>query len=69
MVVEHVLAGVKRCRIVKDVFRNRRIEFEDMVMEIACALHNFRQKLRSRLELVNRHYREVITLNERKGAI
>jgi hypothetical protein len=51
--VEHAIAGVKRCRIVKDILRNTRIEFEDMVMEIACALHNFRQKLRLRLECVN----------------
>jgi hypothetical protein len=53
IVVEHVIAGIKRCRIVKDVFRNTSIEFEDMVMEIACALHNFRQKLRSKAECVN----------------
>ncbi len=53
IVVEHVIAGIKRCRIVKDVLRNTRIEFEDMVMEIACALHNFRQKLRSKSERVN----------------
>jgi hypothetical protein len=48
-----VIAGIKRCRIVKDVFRNTRSDFEDMVMEIACALHNFRQKLRSKAECVN----------------
>ena len=53
MVVEHVISGIKRCRIVKDVLRNTRLGFEDIVMEIACALHNFRQKLRSRSECVN----------------
>jgi hypothetical protein len=40
--VEHVIAGVKRCRIVKDVFRNLKEGFSDLVMEVACALHNFR---------------------------
>jgi hypothetical protein len=52
-VVEHVISGIKRCRIVKDIFRNTRAGFEDMVMEIACGLHNFRQKYRSRSEAVN----------------
>jgi DDE superfamily endonuclease len=40
--VEHVIAGVKRCRIVKDVFRNTKAGFDDMAMEIACGLHNLR---------------------------
>jgi len=42
ILVEHVIAGVKRCRIVKDVFRNTKTHFADQVMEIACGLHNFR---------------------------
>jgi hypothetical protein len=45
--VEHVIAGVKRCRIVKDVFRNTREGYEDRVMEAACGLHNFRVRLRN----------------------
>jgi len=53
IVVEHVIAGVKRCRIVKDIFRNTRIGIEDLVLEIACGLHNFRQKLRSKTENVD----------------
>lgn len=53
IVVEHVICGIKRCRIVKDVFRNTRIGIEDMVLEIACGLHNFRQKLRSKTESVD----------------
>ena len=53
IVVEHVLAGVKRCRIVKDIFRNTRIGIEDTVLEIACGLHNFRQKMRSKAENVD----------------
>lgn len=40
--VENILCGVKRCRIVKDIFRNHRTGFADAAMEIACGLHNFR---------------------------
>lgn len=42
IVVENSIAGVKRCRIVKDVFRNTKDGFSDLVMEVACALHNLR---------------------------
>jgi hypothetical protein len=42
MTVEHVICGVKRCRIVKDIFRNTKERFDDLVTEIACGLHNFR---------------------------
>lgn len=44
--VEHVLSGVKRCHIVKDVFRNTKDHFDDLVMELACGLHNFRSLAR-----------------------
>src|SRR5262249_24756189 len=47
ILVEHVIAAVKRCRIVHDVFRNTKAHFDDLVMEIACGLHNFRTTLRS----------------------
>jgi hypothetical protein len=47
IVVEHVICGVKRCRIVKDVFRNTKDRFADLVMEIACGLHNFRTACRT----------------------
>jgi hypothetical protein len=40
VVVENVLAGVKRCRIVKDVLRLTTEGMADLVMEIACGLHN-----------------------------
>ena len=40
--VEHALAGVKRRRIVKDVFRNKKPGLSDVSMEVACGLHNFR---------------------------
>lgn len=46
IVVEHTLSGVKRCHIVKDVFRNTKADFTDTVMEIACALHNVRVHFR-----------------------
>jgi len=42
VIVEHVIAGIKRCRIVKDVFRNTKADYDDDVIELACALHNFR---------------------------
>lgn len=44
--VEHVIASIKRCRIVKDVFRNTKAGFSDLVMAIACALHNWRLSFR-----------------------
>lgn len=40
--VEHVLASVKRLRILRDEFRNRRHGLADAVMTIGCALHNYR---------------------------
>jgi hypothetical protein len=46
IVVEHTLSGVKRCHIVKDVFRNTKVGFTDVVMEVACALHNLRVDFR-----------------------
>lgn len=45
--IEHVIAGVKRCRIVKDIFRNHKDGFSDLVMEVACALHNLRSACRT----------------------
>jgi hypothetical protein len=46
VVVEHVIAGVKRCRIVKDIFRNTQEAYDDTVIELACGLHNFRSEHR-----------------------
>ena len=45
-VVEHVIAGVKRCRIVKEVLRLTTKGISDVVMEIACGLHNLRVSCR-----------------------
>ena len=50
--VEHVIAGVKRCRIVKDVLRLTKDGIADLVMEIACGLHNFRVSCRHPLPIV-----------------
>jgi hypothetical protein len=40
--VEHTLAGVKRNRSVKEVLRNTKQGYSDLLMVIACALHNWR---------------------------
>lgn len=42
IVVEHAIAGVKRCRIVKEMLRLTEDGIADLVMEIACGLHYFR---------------------------
>jgi hypothetical protein len=46
VLVENTIAGVKRCHIAKDVFRNTNVGFSDLAMEIACALHNLRMDCR-----------------------
>ncbi len=46
VVVENVIAGVKRCRIVKDVLRLTKAGISDLVKEIACGLHNLRVSCR-----------------------
>ena len=43
--IEHVNSRVKRCRIVKDTLRLLKAGLRDLVMEICCALHNFRLRL------------------------
>ena len=45
--VEHVISGIKRCRIVKDTLRLTSQGCSDSVMEIACALHNLRVLFRN----------------------
>ena len=40
--VEHAIGGVKRWRIVREVFRHHLSGFADLVMETACGLYNFR---------------------------
>jgi hypothetical protein len=43
--IEHVNSRVKRCRIVHDICRLRKVGVRDLVMEVCCALHNFRVRL------------------------
>jgi hypothetical protein len=40
--IEHVNSSVKRCRMVKDRIRLWKDGVRDVVMELGCALHNFR---------------------------
>jgi DDE superfamily endonuclease len=40
--IEHINSSVKRCRMLKDVCRLLRDGMHDLIMEIGCALHNFR---------------------------
>lgn len=42
IVVEHANSGIKRLRIVKDIIRIHSTHFRDIVMSIACGLHNLR---------------------------
>ena len=46
--VEHALSGVKRARVVKDVLRNTKDGFSDLVILTACGLHNLRVQFRKR---------------------
>ena len=39
------LAEFNRCRIVHDTCRLRKAGIRDLVMEVCCALHNFRVRL------------------------
>ena len=43
--IEHVNSSIKRCRIVKDTLRLVKQGVRDLVMELCCALHNFRVHL------------------------
>jgi DDE superfamily endonuclease len=43
--IEHVNSSGKRCRIVHDTCRLRKVGVRDLIMEVCCALHNFRVRL------------------------
>jgi len=43
--IEHVNSRVKRCRIVQERLRLWKEGIRDLVMELCCALHNFRVRL------------------------
>ncbi len=53
IVVENVICGVKRCRIVKDILRLSKENISDLVMEIACGLHNLRVAFRQPLQTID----------------
>jgi hypothetical protein len=59
IVVENVISGVKRCRIVKDVLRLTKENISDVVMEIACGLHNLRITFRQPLQTI-----DIMDINE-----
>jgi DDE superfamily endonuclease len=50
--IEHVNSSVKRCRIVKDRIRLWKQGIRDLVMELCCALHNFRVRLNPWLPMI-----------------
>jgi len=50
--IEHVNSSVKRCRMVKDRIRLWQEGVRDLVMELCCALHNFRIRLNSWLPMI-----------------
>src|SRR5262245_4073397 len=50
--IEHVNSSVKRCRVVKDRMRLWKDGVRDLVMELCCALHNFRVRLHPWLPMI-----------------
>ena len=53
IVMENVISGIKRCRIVKDELRLTKENLSDVVMEIACGLHNLRVTFRQPMQTVD----------------
>jgi len=53
IVVENVISGVKRCPIVKDELRLTKENMSDVVMEIACGLHNLRVRFRQSMQTMD----------------
>ncbi len=45
--IEHIIGKVKVYRIVKDTLRLWKQGIKDLVMEIACALHNFKHSYKT----------------------
>ncbi len=46
VVIEHLISGAKRLRIVKEEMRLKVENVSDDLMEIACGTHNFRNLMR-----------------------
>jgi hypothetical protein len=44
VIVVHAICGVKKYRILKERFRCRKLGFDDLVILIACGLHNLKIK-------------------------
>lgn len=53
IVEENVIGGVNRCRIVKDELRLTKEKFSDVLMEIACGLHNLRVTFRQPMQTID----------------
>ena len=53
IVVENVICGIKRCRIVKEPLRLTKEKISDVVMEIACGLHNLRVTFRQPMQTID----------------
>ena len=53
IVVENVICGIKRCRIVKEPLRLTKENISDIVMEIACGLHNLRVTFRQPMQNID----------------
>ena len=49
IIVEHAIGVAKRCRTVKERVRCYKFGFDDLIMLIACGLHNFRISLNNKL--------------------
>lgn len=47
VIIENAFAGVKIMRIVKDTNRNRKQDYQDLVIDNAVSLHNFRSTKRN----------------------
>ena len=47
VLVEHAICGAKLCRIVKERLRCHKLGFDDLIMELACGLHNLRLTLKN----------------------
>jgi hypothetical protein len=48
VVIEHLISGVKRLRIIKEEMSLKVENISDDVMEIACGMHNLRNAMRKR---------------------
>jgi hypothetical protein len=46
VVIEHLISGAKRLRIVKEEMRLKVENISDDLMEIACGAHNYRNQMR-----------------------